>query len=134
MSGAVDWIVADLCDFAACGLQAGSDIAQDLVIIGCGGAFYVNASAFNSGLFHQSLEVELNKAFNLLSGKKRDGNTGRLAGRGFDSYVIGKFWLLRFCIQCTTSKRGRGISLQERMEVAAKRIYHRLVRRRSKKF
>src|SRR6185312_6422148 len=79
MTGAPDWIV-DLCDFAVRGLQAGCDIAQDFVIIGGGGAFYVNASAFDSGLFHQSFEVELNEVFNLLSRKERDGNTGRLAG------------------------------------------------------
>lgn len=74
-SGAPDWIV-DLCDFAACGLQAGRDIAQDLVIVGRSGAFYVNTSAFDPSLLHQSLEVELNKVFNLLPREERDGNTG----------------------------------------------------------
>jgi len=58
----------------------------------------MNASAFQASFFYQSLEIELNKVFNLLSGEKSERHTGRMAGRGFDFDAVRIFSLLYFHI------------------------------------
>ncbi len=79
-------------------VQAGRNLAQNLIVVRCDCPLHVNPGALHSRFLRQALEFSLQKKFQFL--RRQEGNLDRrrLAAPGLDLHAVWRFELLRF--QC----------------------------------